>query len=316
MAIFTSLDEIRLDRPQVVTIGVFDGVHRGHQYLLARAAEVAVRTDAEVMAVTFWPPPLAVLAPTTSVRCLMTLEEKVAALQLLPIVHNVVILPFTHEFAALSAATFVDQLQQSLPLVAFVEGEDFTLGHNREGTVSWLQQYGNEHHFQVESVVRMDEEATPISSTRIRKLLDAGDVQNAQHLLSRPYMLAGTVVHGDARGRTLGYPTANLATHPLKLIPANGIYAVHAWRETTPEIVWQGAASIGTRPVFQGIDRRVEVYLFDVDLDLYDENLVCTFEKYVRPEMPFATVEALIQQMGNDVAQIRQFLSVAQEMGS
>jgi riboflavin kinase/FMN adenylyltransferase len=171
-----------------------------------------------------------------------------------------------------------------------------------------LQTYGTRHGITVESVSRRDAGSLPISSTRVRHALEAGDVSAATDLLGHTYDLVGEVVHGDARGRTLGFPTANLRVDPLKLVPADGIYAVRAWRARTPEVVWMGAASIGIRPVFGGRERVIEVYLLDVHPDLYGEALYVTFVQRLREERDFPSIEALVAQMEHDVAAARRAL--------
>lgn len=310
MRVFASLAEVALDRPQAVTIGVFDGVHRGHHYLISRAAACAAELDAGVTVVTFWPPPAAVLQPQLPVACLMTLTEKLAALAGLGTVDNAVILPFTREFAQLEPADFMAELRRRIPVRALVEGDDFTFGHERAGNVAWLQSYGAAEGIRVEGVTRRDADEVPISSSRIRKLVTSGDVAEAAELLGKPYRVCGEVVHGDGRGRQLGFPTANLRLDPVKLIPANGIYAARCWRAATPDEVWQGAASIGVRPVFNGTERRVEVYILDIDLDLYGATLCVDFVQRLREERNFANIAELIAQMGADVAETRRVLQM------
>jgi riboflavin kinase/FMN adenylyltransferase len=308
MQVFASLDEVALSQPQAISVGVFDGVHRGHQFVLARTAEVAARLGAQVTVVTFWPPPVAVLRPQTPIHCLSLPDEKADLLADLGIVAHTIILPFTPEMAEWAPETFMAALAAHMPLVAMVEGDDFSLGHNRAGTLDWLSGYGQTHGIQVEGVARRAEGGTPISSTRIRAALAEGNVAEAAELLGQPYRLHGTVVHGEARGRELGYPTANLSLDPLKFIPANGIYAVRAWDVATPEAVWNGAASIGTRPTFGGTDRRVEVYMLDASPDLYGTTLAVDFIAWLRDERAFSSREALIAQMADDVRAARRIL--------
>jgi riboflavin kinase / FMN adenylyltransferase len=315
MQSFAGLDGLALTHPQAVSVGVFDGVHAGHRYLLGRTAQVAARLGAEVTVVTFWPPPVAVIRPEQPVQCLMLPQEKIAALAALGEIAQVVVLPFTSEMAQWSPEQFMQALRAHMPLAAMVEGDDFSLGHDRAGTMDWLAAYGAAHGIQVERVMRREDEGAPISSTRIRQLIAAGDVAGAAELLGRPYFLQGEVVHGDHRGRELGYPTANMQIDPLKLIPANGIYAVRAWDAATPERVWQGAASIGVRPTFNGTDRRVEVYLLDVNLDLYGQTLCVEMIAWLREERAFAGTAALIAQMAEDVSTARRILD-GQEMGA
>lgn len=315
MHVFTTLDEVALHRPQALTVGAFDGVHRGHQYLIQRTAEVAAQLDAAVTVVTFWPPPVAVVRPGTPIQCLTLPAEKYAALAALGSVAQVIVLPFTPALALWPPEQFMTALADHLPIAALVEGDDFSLGHNRAGTLTWLADYGQAHGFVVEGVARRATAGTPISSTRIRALLAAGDVAGAAELLGRPYQLSGEVVRGDARGRELGYPTANVQPDPLKLVPGNGIYAVRAWAATAPQQVWWGAASIGTRPTFAGTDRRVEVYVLDGHPDLYGVTLTVEMVAWLREERTFSSSEALIAQMADDVSAARRVLQ-GQETGA
>ena len=315
MHVFSSLDAVALTHPQAVTIGVFDGVHRGHHYLIQRTVETAARLGAEVTLVTFWPPPLVVLQPDIPPNVLMLPGEKEAVLAQLGTIAHVIVLPFTPELAQWSPDAFMASLQQHMPIAALVEGDDFTLGHKRAGTVEWLHAYGRTHDIVIERVARRETAGQPISSTRIRQMVTDGDVADAAALLGRPYFLQGEVAHGDGRGRTLGFPTANLQIAPIKLIPANGIYAVRAWDTRTPHIVWDGAANIGTRPTFDGTERRVEVFLLDIDLDLYGATLCVEMVQRLREERRFADSEALIAQMTLDVSVARRILS-DQETGT
>lgn len=312
MALFTDLHREPTDRPQMVSIGVFDGVHRGHQYLLQEARAQAEALGAGVTVVALWPPPLAVLRPDVAVRCLMTGEEKRAALAAVPGVTRVVIEPFTPEVAALSAAAFLARLRAALPVFGLVEGDDFVLGHDRGGTLAWLAEYAAAAGLRLIPVARQREGDAPISSTRIRGLLEAGELAAAERLLGHRYHLGGEVVHGEARGRRLGFPTANLRLDPLKLIPADGIYAARAWRAATPGEVWRGTASIGWRPTFGGRDRRVEIYLLDAAPDLYGAELRVELIQRLRAEATFASVDALVAQMARDVTETRAVLD-AQE---
>ncbi len=307
MHVFAALDAVALRAPQAVTIGVFDGVHRGHQYLLARTRELAAAHGAETTVVTFWPPPIRVLQPDRAIHVLMLPDEKAEVLAGLG-VDNLITVPFTPEFAHWSPERFMTEMAAHLPIVALAEGDDFSMGYQRAGTIAWLQSYGAAHGLTVEHVARRETAGQPISSTRIRTLVAAGEMGAARDLLGRPYQLRGEVVHGDARGRELGYPTANLAIDPLKLIPAKGIYAVRAWAEQAPATVWQGAASIGVRPVFGGGALLVEVYLFDVTVDLYGATLCVDLIERLREERTFPSVADLITQMGHDVATARHIL--------
>jgi riboflavin kinase / FMN adenylyltransferase len=313
MHVFASLGDVALTAPQAVTIGSFDGVHRGHQFLLKQTQRLAQVHGAQTTVITFWPPPISVLQPDRSIHVLMLPDEKAEALAQLGI-DNLITVPFTSEFAHWSAERFMEELAARMPVHAVAEGDDFSMGYQRAGTLAWLADYGAAHGIQVERVTRQAAHDEIISSTRIRSLVAVGEMGAARYLLGRPYHVRGEVVHGDARGRKLGYPTANLALDPLKLIPANGIYAVRAWEARDPATVWMGAASIGVRPVFGGGARLVEVYLLDVTLDLYGSTLCVDFIERLREERTFPSVADLITQMGADVAAARCILG--QETGA
>jgi riboflavin kinase/FMN adenylyltransferase len=313
MQVFTSLESFSTSQPQIVTIGVFDGVHRGHQHLIAHAAAVAARRGAQVTAIAFWPPPIAVLRPDQPLRALTLRDEKIAALADLGLIDHLIVLPFTPELAALSADAFLHALRARMPLVALVEGDDFTLGHDRQGTIAWLTARGETLGFSVEVVSKREIGGAPVSSTRIRQLVAAGDVDDALLMLGRPYHLAGVVVRGDARGKSLGFPTANLAIDPAKLLPGNGVYAVRARLDGTSSALWAGVASMGVRPVFQGTDRRFEVHLLDVSSDLYGVTLHVAMIGWLREERQFESVEALIAQMSRDVRDARARLAADTE---
>ncbi len=308
MRVFASFEAVTLSRPQVVTIGVFDGLHQGHRYLIERAAVMAAGLGAGVTVVTFWPLPVLVLRPGTTAHCLMLPDEKVQTLDEMGIVDTLIVQSFTLDFSRLSPDEFMQALQSRLPVAGMVEGDDFSLGHNRAGTIAWLQDYGRRQGVLVEQVKRRTTEGQPISSSRIRRLIAEGDVANAAALLGRRYQVRGEVVHGDHRGRLLGFPTANIQSDPHKLLPANGVYAVRAWNAATPEVVWDGAASIGTRPTFDGTDRRFEVFLLDVSPDLYGAHLCVEMVVRLREERAFASSHDLIAQMAEDVRLARHLL--------
>lgn len=313
MGYYLGLNHVSLQRQQVITIGVFDGVHLGHQFVIQQSIAIARQNNAEVTVVTFWPSPIAVVRPGTQIRNVMHEQEKRETLAAIQGVDHVIVLPFTHELASLNAIQFLEMLLQHMPIVAVVEGDDFRLGHNREGGLDQLRVFGKQHGFNVEYITRQMADGGPISSTRIRNLLEEGNIEEVTRLLSRPYYLEGIIVHGDQRGRALGFPTANLMYDIDKIIPANGIYAVYAWTKDHPAQQFRGTASIGVRPTFNGEDRRVEVFLLDYNGDLYDQMLCMLYIARLRNEEKFASVEALIGQMNRDVTETRRILD-RQEM--
>ncbi len=290
----------------VVTVGTFDGVHVGHrdvvEYVVARAR--AVGTPAAV--VTFSPHPRAVLRGQP-VPLLTTIEERAALLSALGVDETVVI-PFTPDVAALPAALFVEQvLVEKLGVGEVVIGYDHGFGRRREGNADLLRELAPRLGFRVDVIPAHVVEKHAVSSTLIRRLLvEAGDVAAAAPLLGRFYTLAGRVVAGDRRGRTIGFPTANLAVAPEKLVPARGVYAV--WADTEGEGRWPAMMNIGTRPTFRGDEMRAEVHLLGFEGDLYEQTLRVEFIGRLRDEQRFEGIAALRGQLGRDAARCHELL--------
>lgn len=282
----------------VVVIGVFDGVHKGHQALLNKAKEIA--NGRKIIALTFDPHPATVFSPERAPSMLLTLSDRVELLK----IHNadqVAVMKFDEKFSKMSAEDFVNQiLIQQLSASTVIVGKNFTYGYQAAGDVGSLAQHG----FEVLSLDLVDSEGFIISSTHIRSLVRDGAVETARQLLGRPHRLEGIVVHGEARGRTIGYPTANLGEISEQTIPADGIYA--GWL-TVGINHWPAAISIGTNPTFDGErERQVEAYAIDQEgLDLYDKKAAIEFGWRLRDTLKFDGVEALKKQMREDVNQAR-----------
>jgi riboflavin kinase/FMN adenylyltransferase len=308
----SELEAIALTRPSVVTIGVFDGVHLGHQYLIRRLVESAQSSGRLAGVLTFHPHPDVVLRGITG-RYYLTLPDERAALLGALGVDFVVTLSFDDHLRHIRAAAFVDLMREHLRLSELWVGAEFALGYKREGNVPYLRAQGAEKGFVVDVVDLMAVEDTAdgprtISSSAIRAALAAGDVTTAQEMLGRPYSVRGEVVHGLARGRTIGFPTANIAAPPERLIPANGVYA--GWAVLGDER-FMAVTNVGTRPTFSGHDVTVEAYLLDFDLDIYGATLEFQFVKRLRAEMKFSGIEALIAQIQADAAAGRSALQGA-----
>ena len=291
-----------------IAIGIFDGVHLGHRAILERARERAA--GGRCVVVSFDPHPDVVLARGAfhSPPPLTPLGEK-RELMLALGIGEFLVLPFTRELAALSPEEFVDaHLVHPFAPRALVVGEGFALGRGRSGTVERLRAIGARCGFEVESVPLVTIDGAPVSSTRIRALLAEGRVEEAARLLGRHYALAGIVVTGDARGRTLGFPTANLRLHEERWLPADGVYAVLARiggeREARP-----AAMSIGMRPTFDGQVRTLEVHLIDWAGELLGRELAVEFVAWLRPELRFESAQALADAMSADVAEARRRLA-------
>ncbi len=300
-----NLASVHLDQPSVVTIGVFDGVHRGHQQLIRRLVEEARATNRLAVALTFFPHPDVVLRGLNGRYYLTSPEQRAEYLGELG-VDYVITLPFNQEFRQIRAAAFVDMLIEHLKLSSLWVGSDFALGYKREGNVEFLRAQAAEKGFSLHMIdLIIAETDGAISSTAIREALLAGEVEKARGWLGRSYTLTGEVVHGDHRGRELGFPTANIQTWDEQVIPANGIYA--GWATLGSER-FMAATSVGIRPQFNGQDVRVEAYLLDFSRDIYGQQLTFSFEKYLRPEMKFDSLDGLLVQMHADVQTTRDYL--------
>jgi riboflavin kinase/FMN adenylyltransferase len=302
----------------VVTIGEFDGVHRGHQHVVARAAELGRERALPVVAITFDPHPDEVVRPGSHPPLLSSARRRAELLAGLG-VDAVCVLPFTLEFSRLDPDEFVRAvLVDKLHAAAVVVGEDFRFGHKAAGDVPLLDKLGEKYEYTVEGrpLLVSDSDDVRISSTAIRKLLAAGDVAEAARLLGRPHRVEGVVVRGHQRGRQLGFPTANVESPPHTAIPADGIYA--GWLATLDEAGaetnrWPAAISIGTNPTFNGQLRTVEAYALDRnDLDLYGLHAAIDFAVRLRGTLRFESVDALVDQMRIDVDQARALLLAAE----
>ena len=301
------IDEVPDDlRPTVVTVGVFDGVHRGHQAILARAREEADGRGARVVAVTFDPHPAEVVRPGTHPALLASLPRRAALLEHAG-ADAVLVLHFSPSLARQTPEEFATLLARRLHAAAVVVGANFRFGHRAVGTVETLQQLGEALGFAVVPVALAGDGPT-WSSTYVRQCVAEGDVSAAAEALGRPYRLEGVVVHGDHRGRELGYPTANLAGEQHAAVPADGVYA--GWLERPDGTRYPAAISIGTNPTFDGSERRVEAYALDrTDLELYGERVALDFTARLRDTLRFDGVEPLLVQIADDVARTRELTS-------
>ena len=291
----------------VVCIGAFDGVHRGHQLLIARGREQADVLGRPLVAVTFDPHPRTILRPEGAPVSLCTLDRRIQYL-LEAGADEVDVIEFEAGFAALTAQEFIDEvIVEGLHAAAVVVGEDFRFGERGSGSVQTLAEAGPERGFTATAVSLFLEDDNKVSSSRIREVVLSGDVLNAARLLGRPYALDGVVVHGDHRGRELGYPTANLQWTGNPAIPADGVYA--SFLVVEGEFL-PAATSIGTNPQFEGVERRVETYVLDRDdLDLYGREVTVEFVEFLRPQETFESLPDFIEQMGRDVSRARALTS-------
>lgn len=292
----------------VVTIGVFDGVHRGHQQIIGHAVKRAAERGLRSVVVTFDPHPSEVVRPGSHPTVLSEQERKAELIERLG-VDVLCVLPFTPEFSRLSAEAFVhDVLVEHLYAALVVVGENFRFGHKAAGDVALLSRLGRTFGFAVEGAPLVSDDDTVFSSTYIRACVAAGDVGAATAALGRPHRIDGVVVRGDRRGRLLGYPTANLLPRPHAAIPADGVYAAWLVRDKSADRL-PAAVSIGTNPTFAGQQRRVEAHVLDFHEDLYGEQVSLDFIARLREMRTYDTVELLVAQIERDISQTRAVLT-------
>ncbi|HLC28799.1 MAG TPA: bifunctional riboflavin kinase/FAD synthetase [Dehalococcoidia bacterium] len=296
------LSRVAPGRPCGVTIGVFDGVHRGHQHLAGVLLEHAKAEGLATVALTFNPHPRTVLRPGTAVTYLTSLEERVELLQALGL-DSVGVLAFTSELAQLSAEDFLSLLVEEMEMRLLVVGPDFALGRNRVGTIGVMRQIGERLGFRVEVAPLLAEADEKVGSSAIRQALAEGNIGRVGRLLGRPFSLRGPVVAGDRRGRTLGFPTANIAIGLDRALPAYGIYVTRAYMR---ENSYESCTSIGIRPTFDVEPHPiVETYILDFDEDVYRQEMRIDLLHRLRGEQRFASAEELIAQMRRDIEDTR-----------
>jgi riboflavin kinase/FMN adenylyltransferase len=300
----TELARVAPGRPTAVTIGVFDGVHRGHQHLVGVLLENARGQGLASVAVTFNPHPRSVLRPGMAITYLTSLEERVEQLQALGL-DAVAVLPFTSELAQLSPEDFLRMLVEELQMKLLIVGPDFALGRNRAGTIGVMRQAGQRLGFRVEVAPLLAEEGEKVGSSAIRQALSEGDLGLVARLLGRAFSLRGPVIEGDRRGRTLGFPTANMAIGVDHALPAYGVYVTRSHlRESTHE----SCTSIGIRPTFDVEPRpTVETFIIDFDDDVYGQDMRIELLHRLRGEVKFESADELIEQMHRDIRDTREW---------
>jgi len=296
------LDPALFVRP-VVTIGNFDGCHIGHQKIFQRVKFHAARLGGVSVAFTFDPHPASVLKGVTP-QLIFTLEEKIEAIRCIGI-DFLIVVPFTREFADTPPELFIkDIILGRVGAKGVVVGHDFLFGKKAKGNIPFLKRMGEERGFFVECVDAVKSEGTVVSSTCIRKMILSGDVSGASRLMKFPFRIRGPVIHGMARGRGLGFPTANVKPDK-ELIPAYGVYAVYVHMDGKQ---WEGVVNIGNNPTFGDTGTSIEAFIFDFDGDLYGRELTLEFVEYIRGEIKFADKEYLIEQMNTDCKTAREIL--------
>lgn len=290
----------------VATIGNFDGVHLGHQAVIGQLAEQAARFRLPATVIVFEPQPQEFFAPEQAPARLTRLREKLLALRRFA-VDRVLCLPFNRRLAAMSADDFLRRvLIDGLAVRYLVVGDDFRFGQGRRGDFAMLCEAGKMHGFEVVNMHTFGVDGDRVSSTRIRRALECGDLAGAERLLGREYRMSGRVAHGDKRGRTIGFPTANLHLH-RKASPVQGVFAVEVFG--LPGEPVPGVANVGNRPTVDGTRTLLEVHLFDFDADIYGRHVQVSFLHKLRSEMRFESFAALKQQIETDAQQARAFFA-------
>ncbi|HKB19151.1 MAG TPA: riboflavin biosynthesis protein RibF [Candidatus Dormibacteraeota bacterium] len=283
-----------------LTVGSFDGVHLGHLDVIGHTVRGAAEVEGESALITFEPHPRCVLDPANCPPSITTLQEKLALIGAAGIDHAIV-LRFDRELSALSPQEFIDRLAASMEIRRWVIGFDFAFGRGRTGNAEWLRGHGHE----VEVIPPFKADGRELHSSEIRRLVRAGEMDEADRLLGREYSMSGPVESGDHVGRQLGFPTANIGIEPNKLVPALGAYA---GRVRAPEGDFIAALSVGYRPTFGGTQLRVEAFVLDFEGDLYQQRLELRFVRYLHPDIKFATPDDLVRQLKMDVADTRRIV--------
>jgi len=313
MRIFEGLTDLSHIKNAVVTIGTFDGVHLGHQEILKTLIAEAEKCEGESVLLTFYPHPRMVLFPEqTDLQLLQTQAEKLEKLASIGL-QNVVIYPFSKEFADLSAERFVEEiLIKGLQAKMVIIGYDHQFGHNREGNLAFLKQYAEKGFFDLREIPAEQIDEANISSSKIRKAILGGEISTANSFLGSPFELSGTIVKGLQNGRNIGFPTANIRIDDQqKIIPATGVYAVEMDVAGTS---CRGMMNVGWRPTIEEekLERKIEVHLFDFQKEIYDEACQIRILQFVRAEHKFPNLEALKVQIQRDEETVRTYFSTAQ----
>lgn len=306
MKVHHSIESFKNTEPTVITIGTFDGVHIGHQEILKQLVREAKASHLKSVVLTFFPHPRMVLQKDMGIKLINTIEERVQFLSKTNIDH-LIIHPFSKEFSRLSAYDYVnDILVKKLHVKKIIIGYDHRFGKNRDADINDLVKYGQEFDFEVIEISAQQLEEVSVSSTKIRKALNEGNIEQANNYLGYPFMLNGTVVYGKGIGKTLNFPTANLQIdEDYKLTPANGIYIVQSLINNQPVY---GITSIGTNPTVGGTKRSIETFFLDFNAHLYNKKLELRFLKKIRDEQKFESVETLQKAIESDEQFARNYL--------
>lgn len=297
MKVFKNFKEYTSQKPLALSLGMFDGVHLGHKSIVDELIKVGSENNLETAVLTFWPHPRFVFNPNENLKLLNTLEEKQFLLEKCGI-DTLFLKEFDEEFRNLTGEEFVRQiLVDKLNIKYLIIGYDHSFGKNKSGNFELLQKLSGEMGFEVERMEAINIHENNISSTKVRNALLAGNIKEANEMLGYSYSVSGTVVHGKKLGRTIGYPTANIETDPIKLLPKKGAYIVEVFIKGEQ---YKGMLSIGTNPTVNGEKLTVEVYILDFEGDIYDEKITVAFRDFLHDEIKFEGLEKLIERLDED----------------
>lgn len=297
MNIFKNFKDYHSEKPLALSLGMFDGGHLGHKYIIDELKKVGSENDLETAILTFWPHPRFVFNPNEDLKLLNTIEEKKVLMEKYGI-NNLFLKEFDDEFRNLTGEEFVRQiLIEKLNVKYLIIGYDHSFGKNKSGNFELLQKLSKELDFEVEQMEAINIHENNISSTKIRNALLAGNIKEANEMLGYSYSVSGTVVHGKKLGRTIGYPTANIETDSIKLLPKKGAYIVEVFVNKNQ---YKGMLSIGTNPTVNGEKLTVEVYILDFNENIYDQNIIVKFRDFLHEEIKFEGLEKLVERLDED----------------
>ena len=311
MRIFKGIDELGAFKNSVVTIGTFDGAHKGHQKILSRLNDRAKETQGESILFTFYPHPRMIVFPENhNLKLLQTIDEKIESLASFGL-DNLIIYPFTKEFSRLTAFEFVrDILVEKLKVKTLVIGYDHQFGRNREGDLEFLKETAKIFDFDVEEISAEEVQEVNVSSTKIRQSLNNGNIERANEFLGRPFLCTGIVVEGKKLGRELGFPTLNIEVNSEhKILPKDGVYAVNV---QIKDEHFEGMMNIGQNPTVQKNteqEKKIEVHIFDFDKEVYGAEVKVFFQKFIRDEKTFSNLEELKSQLIQDEKNVRTYFN-------
>ena len=305
MKVFRNFSDYPSQRPLALSLGMFDGVHLGHKCIIDELKKVGSAHNLETAILTFWPHPRFVFNPNEDLKLLNTLDEKTLLMEKYGI-NNLFLKEFDEEFRNLTGEEFVRQiLVDKLNVKYLIIGYDHSFGKNKSGNFELLQKLSKELDFEVEQMEAINIHENNISSTKIRNAVLAGNISEANEMLGYSYSVSGTVGHGKKLGRTIGYPTANIETENIKLLPKKGAYIVETF---VNDQLYKGMLSVGTNPTVNGDKLTVEVYILDFEGDIYDEKITVKFRDFLHEEIKFEGLEKLIERLDEDKSLTENFI--------